>query len=1428
MININVITCIVVGEGNLAMKCMALLKDHGIQIMALVSADERLLHDIKDYQIPIYDNLKDFSHFPTVDYIFSINNNLILKKQFTSLALKMAINYHDAPLPRYAGMYATNWAILNHETEHGISWHEMVDQIDAGDIVASHSVPVLQDDTALSLNTRCFKAALKSFATLIQSIVEHRLTPLPQDLSDRSYFPYAARPDNLGLITHEMSAKSIDALLRATNFSRHYANEFTLPLLYIQNEYYTLAEATVDFNQTGHLGKVIYSDNKKGFYCLDGLVTPTKLFGKNGKETNINKILPDGALLTIPDPEATQKAATLFESVARFEPFWRKQLAIVDFIPWPFVNRDISGSTLLTPLPDDTIRLLEAFFPNRKVADILAAVYAIFLLRLTGKTTGTIGLQTAELSKKVAGLEDIYSVWLPLTVSIDESGEAIAEVLKILKLILKIESSGAFLNSTRIRYPELRNSAAESPVILLSTTGTKTILADSECMVICLGENKVHYSIPDGNKFQGADLLAESFGMFLQNLVKGVNRPIQQIELISQHKALQICSTINRKVCKPIDVDDVSNQFRRMADLFPERIAIVDQGFDIPYAQFKNDIAYLSDRLIFSGVLPAQTVAVAIDRNYHYFVSIMAILQCGACFLPLDPTLPMERKQFFCKDSEVKLILTDPSGGALGLDLPVLNVAETETPNSMNQQSGRYNPESPAYIIYTSGSTGVPKGAKLSRKSLANFVSGALGLFQITNKDHVLQFSSLTFDACIEEIFMAFCSGASLYLRSAEMLQAGELLEFTARNKISVWDLPTAFWRQLLQSASYQNQHLPASLRLVIIGGEAVTNKDIELWKDGKSCYRLINTYGPTETTVVALAFEIYPGYQPEHTVPIGQPMPGYSIYIVNQNRQLVPEGIQGELLISGDSLAIGYINREPEQSKAFIWSETPDHGLQRCYCTGDLVSVGKDGRILYQGRIDTQVKIRGYRIEPGEIEHQINSVEGIESAVVAVHTNASGEKSLYAFFTSNQKDIGVSSVRSILKHRLPAYMVPELILQVAKIPLTVNGKVDKKRLLLLAKDHKVLSINESTMPTNETEKYLLNLWKRTLKVESMGIDDDFFDLGGHSLKAVQLISELKQEKKINISLASLIQNSTVRSFASLLSSDQKDNFWSCLVPIRPVGTKTPIFLIHGAGLNILLYQSLTHYLKEDRPIYAFQAKGLDGSHEFSNNIEEMADDYIEEIKKIQPEAPYMLLGFSLGGFIAWDMAKKLTKQGNEVCFTGIIDSVSTMAKHIQSPVGMFLFKIKISLIKPFYVIWLILKEPKATREQLLFKKYRSFRLSVLFTLTKLGLAKKKERRIRMDDGEPMFLADNVELTMTEALTNYELTAAPIQIDLFQAGVPTFYIPNRKDYGWSRFAGKGVVIHTIPTEHSRIFAPPNDKLFAEKLDQRLEEIESKK
>lgn len=1420
------ITCIVVGEGNLPHKCITILKEHGIEIKALVSGDQWLLNEHAAESYPHFVDLSNISVFEPVDFIFSINNSLILKKQFTSLARVMTINYHDAPLPRYAGMYASNWAILNGETEHGISWHKVVDEIDAGDIVDSELIPVLPDDTAFSINTRCFEAALKCFVRLVKSIVDGQFTSKPQDLSKRTYFPLAARPENFGLISCDMKASSIDRLIRATNFGSRYANEFILPLLFINDQYFVVTKASVVFDETGEAGRITEYNNKRGFYCSDGLVLIEELFDENNLKINPEIELELGKKLQEPNKDLAHKASLIFADFARFEPFWRKELARSEYIAWPVTGGDSNQSVVKTVVDNRVLKEFSALFPGFSEENILAAAMAQFLLRLSNQSFGTIGFRSNKVAEKIRTCEGFYNTWVPLNIGMETSDTVKSEFQKILTIITKAEKAGTFSRSTRIRYPELKSNALTQPEIIISTELTENATLPKDSITIKVNKNEISFSLPEGKAYSGVQTICESFGMFLQNSILSIDNQLNKLALLSVEKSLEIVSKINRPVANSAEITDISDQFKSVAAIYPEKTAIFDAGTSFSYQFFLNDVASLSSEMIGRGIIPGQIVAIPIGRNYNYFVAIMATLNCGASFLPIDPTMPNDRKNFLFHDAQVSLIITDREMTDVN-NIPILNISAKEYRDIEVQLPAiTYDPNSIAYIIYTSGSTGVPKGVKISRKALANFISGAIGLYEVTSDDRILQFSSLAFDASIEEIFCSFCSGASIYLRTEEMLVPDELVGFSYQHQISVWDLPTAFWRQVIHSDAYLNHELPESLRLVIIGGEAVSTTDVAQWNKRDTNHRLFNTYGPTETTVVALAFEIKKGYTPDISVPIGRPLPGYQIYITDSNRHLVPEGIAGELLVAGDSLAQGYLNREAEQNKAFIWVETPDKGLLRCYCTGDLVIYGTDGLVYYQGRGDSQVKIRGFRIEPGEIEKQICALEGIENCVVAVADNKAGEKSLNAFYTQKSQSVDSQNIKEELRKKLPAYMIPDLILAVEKIPLTSNGKVDKKSLLQIASERISKPVTESTKPTNEAEEFMLSIWKKILSNETIGIDDDFFDLGGHSLKAVQLMAEIKKLKNIDIPLASLIRNPTIRTFASLLSIQDQSSYWNCLVPIRPKGSKTPLFLIHGAGLNVLLYQSLTHHLKEDRPIYAFQAKGLDGKQEISNSIEEMANDYLEEIKKVQPNGPYMLLGFSLGGFIAYEMARKLTENGDIVRFAGVIDSVSSMARHLSSRRQESLFKLRVAIIKPLYVTWLLLREPWSGKRRLLHNKYKSIRFSLMFKLIQLGILKEKERKIKIEDGKPVFLSDNVEMAMTQALVNYKLIPSSIVLDLFRASKPTFYIPSRKDYGWGRFASKGVVVHTLPDEHSRIFAPPNDKIFAKVLDQRLDELEA--
>jgi amino acid adenylation domain-containing protein len=776
------------------------------------------------------------------------------------------------------------------------------------------------------------------------------------------------------------------------------------------------------------------------------------------------------------------------------------------------------------------------------------------------------------------------------------------------------------------------------------------------------------------------------------------------------------------------------------------------------------------------------------------------------------------------QDSGVALVLT--SGAEEFEGVPVIRVPLPDKPGTKGVIPGaEASPGSLAYIIYTSGTTGRPKGVKISRNALATFISGALSIYNTTPADRILQFCNLSFDASVEEIFLAFCTGASLYLRDEEMVKPEKLIGFSLQHHITTWDLPTAFWRQVIQSDHYALIETSTWFRLVIIGGEALLPGDILRWESQMPGHRLINTYGPTETTVVAIAHEVFPGLKTKF-IPIGRPLPGYRIFIVNSELRSVLLGCTGELLIAGNGLASGYVNREKEEKDAFIPFQPPgNRETVLCYRTGDRVAAGMDGTIYYMGRTDTQLKIRGFRIEPGEIEEQISKIEGVESCVVVASRKDEPDYRLIAFVQGDLR-VNTAEARTALSQVLPAYMMPEKFIRVDKIPLTSNGKADRKRLLQMTAPGEYSMETMVTPPFTPDEILVYELWKKILNVREFGIDDDFFELGGHSLKAIEFMSEVRKHRGVDIPIASLITNPTVRKFANLLSSGEHGTYWQCMVPIRTEGMKTPLFLIHGAGLNILLYQSLSRYLKPGRPVYALQAKGLDGKSEIRTHVGEMARDYVREIEAIRPSGPIIVLGFSLGGFIAYEISRLMIEKGREVVFTGIIDAVISLTKCSETPLRQFFIRIKHTFLKICFNSLLITGNLFKPGSTILKSKYQTFMAILVSNLTRMGFIRKKENKIEYVDGKPQYSSNHVRILMWRALKQFSLIPTNIKIDLFKAGIATFYIPDRKDYGWSRFARKGVAVHTLPAEHSLLFADPNDKIFAKILDDRLDELEN--
>ena len=484
-------------------------------------------------------------------------------------------------------------------------------------------------------------------------------------------------------------------------------------------------------------------------------------------------------------------------------------------------------------------------------------------------------------------------------------------------------------------------------------------------------------------------------------------------------------------------------------------------------------------------------------------------------------------------------------------------------------------------------------------------------------------------------------------------------------------------------------------------------------------------------------------------------------------------------------------------------------------YRTGDLGKFTPDGEIECLGRIDAQVKIRGYRIETGEIEFQLIKEPFIKEAVVIARSDKSGIDRLVAYVIVDDNAINVNAQSSAwkngLKNSLPDYMVPDSFILVPEMPLTPNGKIDKKA---LAKFGEASSEEADVFvsPRTDAEKFVADIWLEYLGINKVSMHDNFFELGGHSLIAVQVMARIEKETGKRLPLAALFENSTVEKLAQLLAIDAKSITWDSLVPIKPKGNKMPLYMVHGAGLNVLLFNTLALSMSPQQPIYGLQAKGLNGIDEPLTKIEDIAAHYIAAIMQQNPTGPYALAGYSFGGIIAFEMAKQLEAIGKEVKMLAMFDTYAYRSTHYDP------LPVKVIKKGKFYFnrIWHTFTFSNGFKNTV---AYKSKSVKRIFTRYYWKLKYGKNQNQTGFFG----YSNKVDEMNLYAEKHYQLKPYNITVDVFRAQTPTFHLDDPKYLGWKPYALKGVVVHDIPGEHNTIFKAPNDKIFARVLQNCLDE-----
>jgi amino acid adenylation domain-containing protein len=688
--------------------------------------------------------------------------------------------------------------------------------------------------------------------------------------------------------------------------------------------------------------------------------------------------------------------------------------------------------------------------------------------------------------------------------------------------------------------------------------------------------------------------------------------------------------------------------FEQTARRFPDNVALVDGRGDKTYAALLAEVAALRGELLRRAVRPGDRVAVVTDRTADFVVAVLAILGAGAAYVPITPDTPAERLTQILGDAGVSLVLTDTPGELDGR--PCVTVAEHRQHDSTAPmvQSG---PEDVAYVIYTSGSTGSPKGVMVPHRALANLCAWYADLCDVTERDRCAAYCSFMFDVSVGELLTPLIRGAAVYVvPNAQRSSVSELGRYFDRSQITVATLPTKV------GELFQAHVEPATLRVLTVIGEKLHPSSV------KRTYKLINTYGPTEATVFATAYVVSGD---EADIPIGSPAANTWTYVVDQHDQLVTAGEEGELLLAGEQIALGYIGN-PELTRE-VFFENPfaeGEGDAIAYRTGDIVRARPDGELLYVGRRDRQIKIRGFRVEPEEIELCLVEHPAVEQCYVMVRDQG-GEKALIAYCVCEQSAGPATAegsgameqaLRQYVQRRLPGYMLPEAFAFVAEIPLNSRGKTDTAALTALGGSS--AGSREPVPPKNEVERQLLGFFLAVLKRDALGVTDSFFEQGGDSLKAMQLFALIEGQYGQTLPVSLIFQSPTVASLARVIARARVDgDVIDNIVQMKQGLGQQSLFCVHEFSCDVMPYTYLVGHLEDSQPV-----RGLRWTQQIAervSTIEEVAELYLRTMRAEQPSGPYHLLGYSIGGTIAYEMARQLRLDGERVGFLGLVDAVN-------------------------------------------------------------------------------------------------------------------------------------------------------------------------
>jgi amino acid adenylation domain-containing protein len=958
------------------------------------------------------------------------------------------------------------------------------------------------------------------------------------------------------------------------------------------------------------------------------------------------------------------------------------------------------------------------------------------------------------------------------------------------------------------------------------------------------------------------DRLLGHFQVLLAGIVSDPEQRLSALPLLTEAERQLLLVEWNRTEADFPSAIGVHELFEAQVEKTPEAIALIFADQQLTYAELNARANQLAGYLRQLGAGPETLVGLAVERSLELVLGILGVLKAGGAYVPLDPAYPKERLAFLMQDSQIPILLTQkrllsdlPAHQAhvVCLDADWEIISRQSTANPAHTVSG----ENLAYVIYTSGSTGKPKGIMVPHRGLVNYLTWCVRAYGAEAGTGAPVCSSISFDLTITSLFSPLLAGRAVEIfppcRDVELLREA----FRTPRDYSLIKITPAHLELLSKQISADEA--PGRTRAFIIGGENLTARQIAFWQEHAPDTLLVNEYGPTETVVGCCIYQVPRGGEqgcasaprlgaltqprsPETksaSIPIGRPIANTQLYVLDAHLQPVPLGVPGELYIGGAGLARGYLNRPELTAERFIPHPFRTEPGARLYRTGDLVRWLPDGNLEFLGRLDQQIKLRGFRIEPGEIEAALTEHPFVREAVVIVREDRPGNKRLVAYLVPRSGERGCVSapssvpadLRNFLEQKLPTYMVPSAFVVLPRLPLTPNSKVDRRALPAPEMDRPELA-SAYAAPRTPVEETLAGIWKALLGMDRVGVHDDFFELGGDSLLAVELFAQVEKIFGSKLPLATLFQRATIEQLAALVHRPGVEPVAISrgapsplprteVVEIQPGKASggadaTPLgpalFFVPSVGCELLYCQAIAKYLGPRQPVYGIQPCSSNGRVQQPASVEAIAAEYIEALRAFQPEGPYALAGYSFAGMVAFEMARQLAALGARVQLLAIIDSSPSRPSNRSG--WEFLPAVVASVLN--LPLWLKDDFFQTHPREMVARLRRHLRAARrrLFGPSSQR-PERSELEILFDVGRlPDHYRDLIEANL-RASRCYVPKPYAGRLTLFRARTQPFFCGHRADLGWSKFARGGVATHIIPGTHDSILKEPHVKTLAE-------------